>query len=103
MSIECRKCGDDCRNDKEIDGRVVSVEAQNYYEITINFTDGSAHETLICRSCVKKPIDDSELQDIYAADVDEFEEEDPTHEDYYTFLRAKTVESYKLGSRHIQV
>jgi len=102
MSENCRKCGVDCRNYKEINGQRVLVENANYYEITIHFEDGSNHETLVCRTCAKKTIDISELQDIYGADVDEFETEDPSHEDYYAFLRAKVVESYKLGSRYIK-
>ena len=56
--------------------RVVLTENTAYTEIEITFDDGSKHITPTCKSCIKKGFSIEMLDDIYAADMSRWEEEE---------------------------
>lgn len=48
----------------------------NYCEILIEFDDGSSHATPLCKQCAKKPHSSEELEDIYVADMAQWEKDE---------------------------
>lgn len=100
-AYDCRICGISLRNEKEINGNKMMVANANYKEITIEFEDGSAHETIVCRGCAKKSMDKIMLQSIYDKDIVYWLEEDPAFDPVYLkFLQLKKAKSMKCSSRY---
>jgi hypothetical protein len=56
--------------------RQALITLPNYYELLIEFDDGSAHSTPICRVCVEKPHPPEQLEDMYVADMAQWEEDE---------------------------
>jgi hypothetical protein len=91
--IKCKMCGclvkklcaipdaeffDEHSGQRTLIRPVILRELNIYAEITIEFDDGSAHTTMICKGCASK-LKDKDLEDLYAADLAQFaKEEDHT-------------------------
>jgi hypothetical protein len=56
--------------------RVAMFTNAAYTEVVITFTDGSKHVTPICVDCVRRGLSIEQLDDIYAADMERWDEEE---------------------------
>jgi len=75
--ICCKLCGCTIRSlvPHEKTGHLIMVNCPNYTIVTLEFDDGSAHETPMCKSCAVTLTDDQQEQ-IYAQDLLQMEEEE---------------------------
>ena len=73
----CKLCGCTIRSlvPHEKTGQLIMVNCPNYTIVTLEFDDGSAHETPLCKSCAINLTDDQREQ-IYAQDLLQMEEEE---------------------------
>ena len=95
--VVCSLCGEAIMNEKEIMGRLKLVPTGAYTEITIEFTDGSAHETSVCKTCSKK-LTQEKVEYIYMSDIAQWQREMPNES--FDHMN-KEIKSWKLGSRVI--
>ena len=75
----------------------------NYTEITIEFTDNSAHETCMCQDCAYN-VTIEQAVEIYSNDIQNLKKTDVDKQvppKYWKFLEAKKVKAVKQGSRVI--
>ncbi len=56
--------------------RVAMASNAAYTEIVITFNDGSKHVTPVCKSCAKAGFSEEALNDMYAADMERWDEEE---------------------------
>jgi hypothetical protein len=75
IAIYCKGCGTQIKGLKNVMGSSVLMPYWNYREITIEFDNGSAHMTPICRKCEKTTSKEA-LEAMYIADLEELELED---------------------------
>jgi len=73
----CKLCGCTIRSlvPHEKTGNLILVNCPNYTIVTLEFDDGSAHETPLCKQCALTLTDDDREQ-IYAQDLLQMEEEE---------------------------
>jgi len=73
----CKLCGCTIRSlvPHEKTGHLIMVNCPNYTIVTLEFDDGSAHETPLCKSCAVNLTYDQREQ-IYAQDLLQMEEEE---------------------------
>jgi len=91
MKIYCKWCGGVIQQFRDLPGaesvsisngqpiktkRVVLAANSSYTEVEMTFTDGSKHITPICKECAKTGISTEELNNIYAADMEAWDEEE---------------------------
>lgn len=94
--VLCKLCGTPIMIEKIINGKTRLVPNGMYTEITIEFTDRSAHETSICKECAKKPLTDK-LEFIYMSDMKQWKREMNVDMEHFN----REIKSYKTGSRVI--
>lgn len=83
-AVLCKKCGTPCTGLVEHDRRgytrmeggqlvktrfLVMAQLPAYDSVVIEFKDGTAHETVVCKTC-KPGLTAEDLEAIYAADID---------------------------------
>lgn len=56
--------------------RVAMFTNAAYTEVVITFVDGSKHVTPVCVDCVRRGLSIEQLDDIYAADMERWDEEE---------------------------
>ena len=92
--VLCKLCGTQIMNEKAVRDKVKLVPNGMYTEITIEFKDGTAHETSICKDCAKKPLTDK-LEFIYMSDMKQWKRETNIDMEHFN----KEIKSYRNGSR----
>ena len=111
--MECRSCGTVIRsliesekpvriqrmhNQTLITKLAIPAETSSYQEITVEFDDGSAHVTAICRHCSVNLSNDM-LEEIYVTDLEQFErdEDEGRGPSKWESLLARKPISYKVN------
>lgn len=76
----------------------IPAETSSYQEITIEFDDGSAHVTAVCRHCSGKLSNDM-LEELYVTDLEQFErdEDEGRGPNRWDKLLTRVPTSYKVN------
>lgn len=77
--------------------RMVMAQTAAYQEVALEMADGSAHMTLMCKSCAKR-LKPGDYEQIYAADLDEFRKAEQRfgHESPWEALEGRVPVGHKL-------
>ena len=98
VEVLCKLCGIPIRNLKNFNGVGVLVENANYYEITLEMEDGTAHETAICRGCAKG-LTEADRDLLYSIDIKQWEKEN-FDKRFIEKMKARKVTAHNNVTRH---
>jgi hypothetical protein len=100
--VLCKLCSTPIMTESEINGKVMVLPNGNYQEFTIQFKDGSAHETAVCSGCYRKSITPAQAEALWAIDVKQWMAEDKeglVQQSYWDHLMSKQVKGMSERTR----